>query len=116
MRHRKKKLTLSKTAGKRRELVRKLAVAFVAHGSLRTTEAKARYLRRFVEPLVTTAKGGDLAARRMVTAALGNRSAATELLRHAQRLRERTGGYTRTTKLPAARAGDNAPQVLIEFV
>ena len=116
MRHRKRTVTLSRKAGQRKALVRTLAIALVEHGSVRTTPAKARFVQQFVEPLVTRGKAGDLSARRFVTAALGNRSAATGLLRRSQQFASRAGGYTRITKLPLARAGDGAPQVVIEFV
>lgn len=116
MRHRKRKITLSRTAARRRELVRTLAVALVTHGALRTTPAKAKVLRRFVEPLVTTAKANNLSARRAIIAALGNRSAAGALLKLAERFRDRPGGYTRITRLPGVRSGDSAAQVRVEFV
>lgn len=115
MRHRKRKFTLDRPAGERRALARKLAISFIRSGRVSTSGARARFLRSFLEPLVTTAKGGDLPARRRVAAALGNRAAAGELLRRAEGYRSRPGGYTRLTKLPYRRAGDGTPLVTIEW-
>lgn len=117
MRHRKVTLTLSRTSGARRTLARKLAISFLTRGRIQTTYARARFLRSFMEPLLTTAKTGDLTARRRSLAALGNnRSAVAQLLKRAETYRGRSGGYTRISKLPIRRAGDAAPLVLIEFV
>lgn len=116
MRHRKRKFTLSKTAAQRRALARKLAISLVAHGKLRTSAAKAQFLRAYVEPLITKAKAGDLHARRTAVAALGNKAAAAALLRRAEAYRDRPGGYTRLTKLPQTRQGDRTRLVQIEFV
>lgn len=116
MRHRSRKITLSRTSGERRALERKLGMSFVTHGRITTTPARARFLRRFIEPLVTTAKRQDLVARRRIAAALGNRAGAAVLLKRAEAYRDRPGGYTRVTKIASVRSGDNAAQVMIEFV
>lgn len=117
MRHRKAKMTLSRTSAERRTLARKLAISFVTRGRIQTTHARARFLRSFVEPLITAARTGDLTARRRSLAALGNhRPAVAQLLKRAETYRGRSGGYTRISKLPIRRAGDAAPLVLIEFV
>lgn len=116
MRHRKRKFTLSKTSAQRRVLARKLAIAFVTHGRLQTSRAKAQFLRRTVEPLLTKAREGDITARRTVLRSLGNREAASALLKRAEAYRGRPGGYTRMTRLPRSRAGDRSQQVVVEFV
>ncbi len=116
MRHRKKKFTLDRPSGERRALARKLALAFVRHGRLETSDAKARFLRGFIEPLITSARTGDLHARRLAAAALGNRAAAEAMLKRAAAYKDRPGGYTRMTRLPVHRAGDRSRRVLIEFV
>lgn len=116
MRHRKAKFTLSRTPAERRALERKLGIALITHGKIATTPARAQFVRKFVEPLVTTAKSRSLASRRSVIAALGNREAAMVLWKRAETYGNRPGGYTRMTRLPMRRGGDRAPQVLIEFV
>lgn len=116
MRHRKKKITLSRTPAERKALQRKLAIALFEKGKIQTTAPRARFLRRFAEPLITTAKPGTLASRRAVIAALGNARAAGAVLERAQKYQNRPGGYTRVTRLPKRRSGDSAPLVQIEFV
>mgnify|MGYP001611070095 FL=1 len=116
MRHRKKGATLSRTASARGVLARKLAISFLTHGRIETTHARARFLRSFVEPLITTAKPGDLSARRGILAALGDRAAVVKLLQRAEGYRDRPGGYTRISRLRVRRKGDGSQQVLIEFV
>lgn len=116
MRHRKSKITLSRTAAARNELRRKLAISLLTHGKIETSGTKSKFLQQFVEPLVTKARKGDLGARRLAIRALGNRDAAQKLLTRAANYRERAGGYTRVTKLPGRRPGDGAERVLIEFV
>lgn len=116
MRHRRKKFTLSRTPAERRALARKLGVALITYGKIATTPARAQFVRRFVEPLVTTAKVNTLTSRRQLISALGNPEAASLLLKRADAYRSRPGGYTRMTRLPTSRSGDRAPQVLLEFV
>ncbi len=116
MRHRKAKITLSRTAAERRALVRKLTIALLMHGKIRTTAPRARFVRRFAEPLITHAKPGTLQARRYVIAALGNRRAAEGALARGKQYATRPGGYTRVTRLPNRRSGDGAHIVLLEFV
>ena len=106
-----------------------MAMALIEHGRIRTTEAKAKDLRRVVERLVTSAKTATLDARRRTYAALGGpgktaaragqlvtREAVGKLFGEmAERFRDRAGGYTRIVKL-GPRRGDNAPMAFIEFV
>jgi large subunit ribosomal protein L17 len=116
MRHRKNKITLSRTPAERKALVRKMAISFFKAGKMQTTAARARFLRGFVEPLITKAKPDTLTARRYVIAHLGNADAAQLVLERAKKYVDRPGGYTRVTKLTTRRAGDAAPLVQIEFV
>lgn len=116
MRHRKNTATLSRTAAARRALVRSLAVALITRGRITTTRARSRVAQRYVERLVTVAKHQDLAARRRLHGALGNRAAAARLLKRADEYRSRAGGYTRIIKDPFARRGDGAPRAILEFV
>ena len=93
-----------------------LAQSLFEHGSIRTTEAKAKRLRPFAERLITKAKRGDLSARRQVLAVLSRKDIVHELFTEiAPRYAERPGGYTRITKVEP-RKGDNAPMAVIELV
>lgn len=116
MRHRKNKITLSRTAAERKALGRKLVIALFEHGKIETTSARARFIRRLAEPLITKAKPGTLTARRYVISRLGNAGIAGRVLERAQQYVARNGGYTRVTRLPQRRAGDGTPLVKLEFV
>jgi len=96
--------------------MRSLAQSLILEGSIRTTKAKARALRIFVEPLVTKAKKNDLVVRRNLLKVLYTKKAVSKLLTDiAPKYVERKGGYTRITKL-GARANDSAEMAKIEFV
>ena len=97
-------------------LLRTLAEQLFENGKVRTTEAKARRLRPLAEKLITTAKKGDLAARRQVMASIANKSVVHTLFTEiAPRFESRNGGYTRITKI-GPRKGDNAPMAIIEVL
>ena len=88
----------------------------MVRGKIRTTEAKAKELRPFVEKLVTLAKSGSLASRRLIISRLSNRSRETgKLFTLAEQYKERKGGYTRILKL-GRRVSDSAKMAIIEFV
>jgi len=82
---------------------------------MQTTEAKAKEVRPLVEKMVTRARTGTLASRRLLIAALGDAQAANKLIATAKVYEGRAGGYTRITKL-GVRKGDAAAMALIEFV
>ncbi len=116
MRHNNKKPILGREADVRRALMRNLAESLIIHGAIKTTKAKARALRSYVEPLVTKARGGSVAARRLVKKHLSTESAVKKLFSDiAPKYKERPGGYTRITKI-GWRANDAAEVVRIEFV
>jgi len=93
-----------------------LAASLVKQGSLRTTDAKAKEMKPFVERMVTFAKRGDLHARRIVLARLRDAGAVKKLFDEiGPKFASRFGGYTRILKL-GFRLGDNSPVSLIEFV
>jgi large subunit ribosomal protein L17 len=107
-----------------KHILANLAKSLIEHERITTTEAKARMLRPFVEPLITKAKKGDLHARRQVAATLELRNTAFYSGRDtlyklfeeiAPRYVARPGGYTRIVKL-GPRRGDNAPMAIIELV
>lgn len=116
MRHNSKKITLGRETAPRKALMRNLAESLILNGSIRTTQAKAKALRRVIEPLVTKAKKGDLASLRNIKKVLFTRDALEVLLKEvAPRYTERKGGYTRIVKL-GARVNDAAEMARIEFV
>lgn len=116
MRHRSKKTTLGRERGPRRSLLRILATDLIAHGHLTTTLAKARFVRPFVERLVTNGKENTVTNRRHVERLLGNDRAAKRVLTViSPKFKSRPGGYTRIIKL-GRRQGDAALTARIEFV
>ena len=116
MRHRKSGRRLGMPWDRRMALMRGLAGALILHEGIRTTEARAKELRRFVEPLVTTSKRGDVAARRLVLKKLPNKRLVEKLFDvYAPRFASRPGGYTRIIRL-TPRHGDAASMVRIEFL
>lgn len=93
-----------------------LAQALFEHGSIKTTEAKAKRLRPLAERLITKAKRGDLSARRQVLAVISRKDVVHTLFAEiAPAMAGRPGGYTRITKV-GPRKGDNAPMAVIELV
>ncbi len=119
MRHQKRGRKLNRTASHRKALMRNLASALIIHKRIQTTDAKAKELRTFVEPLITFAKRGTLHARRQVLKALPGKHGqmVTSILfsEIAPQMADRPGGYTRITKL-GNRTNDRAPISLIELV
>ncbi len=129
MRHRVVGKQLSRTTSHRKALRRNMAASLIQHGTIRTTEAKAKELRRFVEKIVTIAKAGTLHARRRVVAELGDRamvnndgelesqSVVQKLFNEiAPRYADRPGGYTRIIRLDEHRIGDAGSQVFVQLV
>jgi large subunit ribosomal protein L17 len=97
-------------------MLRSLAEAMLQHEAIKTTEPRAKEVRRFVERLVTLSKRGDVHARRIALQRLPNRLMVEKLFDvYGPRYRARPGGYTRIVKL-GPRHGDAAPMARIEFV
>ena len=116
MRHGNKNNALGRKKAHRDALLSNLAVSLISHKRIETTLAKARALRRFVEPIITRSKSDSTHSRRMVFADLQSKEATTALFRDvAPKVAERAGGYTRIIKL-GRRRGDNAEMVIIELV
>lgn len=100
----------------RRALMKGLATSLVEHGSIETTLPKAKELRRYIEKLITKAKKGDLANRRMVIAGLSTQEAAFKLVDEiAPQLGGRTSGHVRVVRT-RVRVGDAAQMARISFV
>jgi large subunit ribosomal protein L17 len=116
MRHRSAHRKLGRKTEHRISLLRNLAASLISHGRIRTTEAKAKELRPFVEKLVTLGKRDSLHARRRALSILPRRDVVTKLFGDVSpRFSERPGGYTRILKL-AHRQGDGASMAFIQFV
>lgn len=116
MRHRKKQAKFGRKKAPRAALIRNLAESLILSGAIRTTVAKAKALRSFVEPLVTKARRGDLTARRNLLSRLYTDAAVNKLMADiGPKYKGRPGGYTRVTKL-GPRANDGAEMAKIEFV
>jgi len=99
-----------------RLMLANLATSLFEHGRITTTEAKAKRLRPYAEKLVTFAKRGDLHARRQVMTVIRDKDVVHTLFAEiGPRYENRTGGYTRITKV-GNRKGDNAPMAVIELV
>lgn len=116
MKHHSKIRKLGRTRDVRKALIRSLALALVTSGKIKTTEAKAKELRPFIEKLVTKGKKNDLASRRVTISRLASEDGAKKLFNEiAPKYADRAGGYTRIIKLPA-RSGDGSGMAIIEFV
>ena len=116
MRHGDKVNNLGRTAAHRRALLANMAISLIEHKRITTTLAKAKALRRYVEPLITKAKDNTTHSRRVVFSYLQNKEAIKELFGAvAQKVGERPGGYVRVIKL-GFRRGDGAETAMIELV
>ena len=119
MRHQKKGRKLNRTASHRKALFSNLAASLVIHKKIRTTDAKGKELRTYIERLVTYAKRGDVHGRRLIqkriTGKRGKEIANILIHDIAPAYVDRHGGYTRLIKLNN-RKNDNAPVSLIEFI
>ena len=119
MRHQKKGRKLNRTASHRKALFSNLAASLVIHKKIRTTDAKGKELRTYIDRLVTYAKRGDVHGRRLIqkriTGKRGKEIANILIHDIAPTYADRHGGYTRLIKLNN-RKNDNAPVSLIEFI
>ena len=116
MRHGKKFNHLGRKVGHRRALLSNMATSLILHKRINTTVAKAKALRKYVEPLITKAKDDSTNSRRVVFSYLQNKESVSELFGGvASKIGGRPGGYTRILKT-GTRLGDNAEMCLIELV
>jgi len=116
MRHRNKINHLSRDTQHRKALLSNLAVSLLEKKHIKTTTAKAKALRRYIEPLLTRAKEDSTHNRRIVFSQLKQKNAIDVLFGEvAERIANRPGGYTRVIKI-GNRPGDNADMALIELV
>ena len=116
MRHGKKFNHLGRTASHRKAMLSNMAASLIQHKRINTTLAKAKELKKYVEPLVTRSKSDSTHNRRMVFSYLQSKEAVTELFREVSvKVGDRPGGYTRIIKT-GHRLGDNAEMAMIELV
>lgn len=116
MRHHNVKRKFGRVKRQRDALLKTLALNLIVRGKIKTTEPKAKELRPFVEKLVTSAKAGGLASRRLIVSKLFGRSREVEkLFKIGEKYKDKKGGYTRILKL-GRRTSDGAKLAIIEFV
>jgi large subunit ribosomal protein L17 len=116
MRHNKKFNHLGRTASHRNAMLSNMACSLIKHKRITTTLAKAKELRKFVEPLITKSKNDTTNSRRVVFSNLQDKFVVTELFKEVSvKIGDRPGGYTRIIKT-GHRLGDNAEMCFIELV
>ena len=116
MRHNKKFNHLGRTASHRSAMLANMAISLIMHKRITTTVAKAKALKKYVEPLITKSKEDSTNSRRVVFSYLQNKEAIKELFSTvSEKVGERPGGYTRIIKL-GTRQGDAAQVCFIELV
>lgn len=115
MRHHKANRKFGLAADQRKALLRSLAQALVVREKIKTTEAKAKELRPFVEKMITRARVTDVATRRFLVTQLGAQAAKKLVEILGPKFKERKGGYTRIIKLPR-RVSDGSAMAHIELV
>ena len=116
MRHRKSGRKLNRNSSQRSALKKSLAISIIEHESIKTTLAKAKEIRGFLEPLVTLAKKNTVANQRLAYARLQSKEAVAKLFDElGPRYKDRPGGYLRVIKR-GYRPGDKAPAAQVEFV
>jgi len=116
MRHRKAGRKLGRTSAHRKAMYKNMCVSLVKHELIKTTLAKAKELRRYIEPLITVSKSDSVASRRHVFNKLRSDEAVGKLFTVlGPRYETRPGGYLRIVKC-GFRDGDNAPMAIVELV
>ena len=116
MRHNKKFNHLGRTSAHREAMLSNMASSLIKHKRINTTTAKAKALKKYIEPLITKSKDDTTHSRRVVFSSLQDKNAVTELFKEvSQKVADRPGGYTRIIKT-GFRLGDNAQMCFIELV
>jgi len=115
MRHHNANRKFGREKNQRKALLRSLAYSLTLKGKIKTTEAKAKELRPYIEKLITLGKKQTLASRRLLESRVGSGAAKKIANELALTYKERAGGYTRITKT-GPRITDASPMAIIEFV
>ncbi len=117
MRHRVGGKQLNRDKDHREALLKNLASSLILSGRIETSVVKAKFLRPFIEKLITKAKNDTFTSLQLVRTKIGNEDAIKKLFKEiAPSMKERNGGYTRIKKLGKIRKGDNSEVAVIEFV
>ncbi len=115
MRHKKDIRKLSRNKSHRRSLLRNMAISFLQHKKIITTQAKAKQLKRVLERLITAGKTKSPANTRRINAYLNHSSSTAIVMELGQKFKERRGGYIRIIKLNR-RCGDASKMAMIQMV
>jgi len=117
MRHHNSIRKFGRVKNQREALIRSLALSLIEHGKIRTTEAKAKELRPFIEKLITKGGNGSVASRRLIISRLGgNKVGGSKVVDElGKKYKDRKGGYTRIVKM-SPRPGDASKMAIIELV
>jgi len=116
MRHRNAGRKFSRTSSHRKAMFSNMCTSLIEHELIKTTLAKAKELRRYIEPLITVSKTDSVSTRRQAFDTLRSKSAVGKLFTTlGPRYVERPGGYVRVLKC-GFRVGDNAPMAIVELV
>ena len=116
MRHRKSGVKLNRTTSHRQAMFRNMVTSLLKHDRIKTTEAKAKELRRWADQIITLAKRGDLHARRQAMSIVREKNVVHKIFEEAtERFGAINGGYTRIVKI-GRRAGDAAVMTIVELV
>lgn len=115
MRHAKANRKFGREKNQRVALMKSLTLALAKEGKIKTTEAKAKELRPYIEKLITLGKKETLASRRLIDSRVGKIAGKIIVTDLSPKYKERAGGYTRITKM-VRRTSDGAPQAIIELV
>ena len=116
MRHLKQGRKFHREKGQRVAFKKSIAQNLILKEKIRTTDARAKEMKREVEKLVTLAKKQNLASLRLLVSRTSKKTAMKLYYDIAPRYADRAGGYTRVTKVSRPRTGDGAPMSVIEFV
>jgi len=107
---------LGRTSSHKEAMLRNMVTSVIKHESIRTTDCKAKELKKLAEKMVTLGKRGDLHARRQALSVIRDKATVSKLFSElSERYRTRSGGYTRIVKI-GYRFGDNAPVSILEFI
>ena len=107
---------LGRTTSHRKAMLRTMVTSLLKYEKIKTTDTKAKELKKVAEKMISLGKRGDLHARRQAAAVVRERDVVGKLFGELSvRYRDRSGGYTRIVKT-GYRVGDNAPMSIIEFV
>jgi large subunit ribosomal protein L17 len=116
MRHGKSGSKLGRTSSHRKAMLRNMVTSFLKYEKIKTTDVKAKELKKVAEKMITLGKKGDLHARRQALAFVRDPDVVGKLFSDLSvRYRDRAGGYTRIVKM-GYRTGDNAPLSIVEFI